>query len=171
MKHLTVLLVFCALAVVAIAACSPDDSEFHSERDMHHGENDFERGPNGGRLLEDGDFAVEVVIAEAGVPPEFHVYAYQGGEPVAASAFDTTIELERLGGIRDVFEFEPEGHYLRGLGVVYEPHSFDVTVSARAGAQQYEWQYDSYEGRTQIEPQVAFPHLPSNGKAISDLKK
>ena len=30
---------------------------------------DYERGPNNGRMLRDGDFAIELAIVEAGVPP------------------------------------------------------------------------------------------------------
>ena len=42
-----------------------------------------ERGPNGGRLLADGDFTLELAIFEAGVPPEFHAWATAGGRPLA----------------------------------------------------------------------------------------
>ena len=114
-----------------------------------------ERGPNGGRLLQEGTFAVEIVIAEAGVPPEFHLYAYEDGVPIAADRFTANIELERLGGVRDAFEFVPEGDYLRGLGVVREPHSFDVVVTATHSGRTYDWRYENHEGRTQISARVA----------------
>ena len=121
----------------------------------HAAEEAAERGPNGGRLLHDGTFAVEIVIAEAGVPPEFHLYAYADGVPVATDRFTANIELERLGGVRDTFEFVPEGDYLRGIGVVREPHSFDVSVAATYGGKTHNWQFESHEGRTQISARVA----------------
>ena len=35
----------------------------------------YERGPHNGRMLRDGNFALEVTIFEDGVPPEYRVYA------------------------------------------------------------------------------------------------
>lgn len=116
---------------------------------------DFERGPNNGRLLRDGGFALEITIFETGVPPEFRVYSYQDDVQIAPDAVGLTIELGRLGDRIDSFEFRPQGELLRGEGIVLEPHSFDVTVIAQYSGNQYRWHYESFEGRTQIEPEVA----------------
>jgi cobalt-zinc-cadmium efflux system membrane fusion protein len=113
------------------------------------------RGPNGGRLLEQGGFAVELVIAEGGIPPEFHLYGYNNGVQLAVDEFSASVELGRLGGIRDTFGFIPEGDYLRGIGVVREPHSFDVYVTAEYAGNSQEWHYESYEGRTSIPERIA----------------
>ena len=118
-------------------------------------EEDYERGPHNGRMLRDGDFALEITISETGVPPEFRVYPYRGGTPIEPGEVDLTIELGRLGGRVDRFEFSPQDELLRGDGVVLEPHSFDVTVKAISGGRNHEWTYESYEGRTQIDAQVA----------------
>ena len=116
---------------------------------------DFERGPHNGRLLRDGDFALEVTIFETGVPPEFRLYPYQNDQPIAPDTVDLTIELGRLGDQVDKFEFYSQGEFLRGDGVVIEPHSFDVTVFARHAGNDSQWHYESYEGRTEIELGVA----------------
>src|SRR5688572_12270582 len=70
--------------------------------DHHHGHDDHEehaveqaKGPHGGRLLEQDDFALELTIFEAGVPPEFRVYAYAGDEPVDPAKVQLQIELIR----------------------------------------------------------------------------
>jgi cobalt-zinc-cadmium efflux system membrane fusion protein len=89
------------------------------------------------------------------VPPEFHIYAYESGEQLDTSQFSASVELERLGGIRDVFDFTPEGGYLRGLGVVAEPHSFDVSVTVTYAGEPRHWQYESHEGRTEITERIA----------------
>ena len=115
----------------------------------------FERGPHNGRLLRDGNFALEVTIFESGVPPEFRFYPYQNDQPIAPDAVDLTIELRRLDDQVDKFEFYSQGEFLRGDGIVIEPHSFDVTVFAQHSGNQSRWHYESYEGRTQIEPDVA----------------
>jgi len=116
---------------------------------------DFERGPHNGRLLRDGDFALEVTIFETGVPPEFRLYPYQNDQLIAPDAVNLTIDLGRLGDQVDKFEFYSEGEFLRGDGIVTEPHSFDVTVYAEHSGSRSQWHYESYEGRTQIEPGVA----------------
>ena len=118
-------------------------------------EGEVARGPNGGRLLEQGDFAVELVIAEGGIPPEFHLYGYNNGVQLAAEDFVASVELGRLGGILDTFGFVPEGDYLRGIGIVREPHSFDVSVTTEYAGISQNWNYESYEGRTSIPDRIA----------------
>lgn len=125
-----------------------------------HGENaDTEetevKGPNGGILLEDDDFAIEVTIFESGTPPEFRLYAYKDGEPLPMESVDATIELVRLGNEIDRFVFEPRDTHLGAEGVVTEPHSFDVNVNAKHAGATYSWSYESHEGRTTIADEVA----------------
>ena len=102
---------------------------------------DFERGPHRGRLLSDGEFRAEVTIYERGVPPQFRVYFYEGAKPLPPGDVTLTIDLARLGGRMDHFEFAPEGDYLVGSGVVEEPHSFDVAVVAQHKGAQHSWKY------------------------------
>ena len=40
-----------------------------------HEEEEAQTGAHGGRLLEDGDFAIELAIFEQGVPPEYRAWA------------------------------------------------------------------------------------------------
>ncbi|MDP1909627.1 MAG: HlyD family secretion protein, partial [Hyphomicrobium sp.] len=40
-------------------------------------EADYERGPHNGRMIRDGNIALEVTIFEDGVPPEYRIYAYR----------------------------------------------------------------------------------------------
>ncbi|MET0239949.1 MAG: efflux RND transporter periplasmic adaptor subunit [Sphingobium sp.] len=143
-----------ALALLAACGGNSAPTEDHAE----HGGADadeFERGPHRGRMLRDGDFAVEMTIFEDGVEPEFHVYAYRKDEPVAPSDVKLDVELRRLGGKVDRFAFAPSQEYLRGNGVVHEPHSFDVKVRAVEGGRTHSWTYASYEGRTTIAAQAA----------------
>jgi cobalt-zinc-cadmium efflux system membrane fusion protein len=118
-------------------------------------EQEFERGKHNGRLLRSGDFALEITIFESGVPPEFHVYAYQGDKPVAPANVGLTVTLKRLGGKTDNFTFKPDKDYLVSSGPVEEPHSFDVVVAASHAGKQHNWSYDSYEGRTVISEKAA----------------
>jgi cobalt-zinc-cadmium efflux system membrane fusion protein len=114
-----------------------------------------EKGPHKGRMLRDGDFAIELAIFESGVPPEFRVWITKGKNAVSPSDVDLNVKLIRLGGVVDDINFRVEGDYLRGDTVIYEPHSFMVSIEANYQGRKYTWQYDNFEGRTLIEDKVA----------------
>lgn len=118
-------------------------------------EGDFERGPHNGRMLRDGDFAIEVTIFETNVPPHYRLYAYQNGQPLKPDEVDVSVELSRLDGEVNRFTFKSESDYLTGSGTVVEPHSFDVKVDARHNGQTRQWTFASYEGRTSIPNAIA----------------
>jgi cobalt-zinc-cadmium efflux system membrane fusion protein len=143
------------VALLATAGCDSQQSHGTDHGDALAAAKDYERGPHGGRMLRDGDFALEITIFENGVAPELRVYPFRNDLPLEPADVELAIELGRLGGRVDRFGFSPQGELLRGDGVVQEPHSFDVMVSAHTAGRDYQWRYDSYEGRTQIEPQVA----------------
>ena len=111
---------------------------------------DFERGPHNGRLLRDGDFALEITIFEDGVPPAFRVYPYVGGAPIDPAGVRLAMAVSRLGGKVDQFVFRAEEEFLSATSSVVEPHSFDVRVSAARGNAASQWAYATYEGRTTI---------------------
>ncbi len=112
------------------------------------------KGPHGGRLLNDGEFATEVTIFERGVPPEFRVFFYDKGKPIDADAVKVSIELHRFGGRVDKIGFAKREDYLLGDKEVVEPHSFDVKVIAEHKGKTSRWEYDSYEGRTTLTPEA-----------------
>jgi len=143
------LVLLIALLLAACDATPPGTSEEHAA------EEEAARGPNGGRLLIDGDFELELAIFEAGVPPEFHAWATAGGSRIEPRDLDLTVELGRLGGETDRIGFTPQNDYLRGNAVVHEPHSFDVTIVARHAGREHRFEYQSYEGRTSIAAEVA----------------
>jgi cobalt-zinc-cadmium efflux system membrane fusion protein len=135
-----------------LAACTDRAEVAVDERSV---EPEAPEGPNGGRLLVDGDFALELLIFESGVPPEYHAWATAAGRPVDPGAVELVVTLERLGGAVDRIEFAPAGAFLRGSRTVTEPHSFDVRVTARHAGASHEWRYASYEGRTTIPAGIA----------------
>jgi len=118
-------------------------------------ETEPEKGPNRGRMLRDGDFAIELSIFETGVPPEFRVWASTDGKAIDPSEVDLNVKLTRLGDGIDDINFYQEGEYLRGDMVIYEPHSFMVSLTAKYQGKTFNWQYDNFEGRTKIAEDVA----------------
>jgi membrane fusion protein, heavy metal efflux system len=126
----------------------------HTSAEGGHGEAAPEaaKGPHGGRLLSEGDFATEVTIFERGVPPEFRVFFYDKNKPLDPAEVKLTIELHRFGGRVDTIGFAKREDYLLGDKEIVEPHSFDVKVIAERGGKTYRWEYDSYEGRTTMTP-------------------
>ncbi len=148
-KHLllTTGIVACLLLSTGCNDKSPDAT---GEPDRAAAAKAYERGPHGGRLLSDGQFQAEITIYERGVPPQFRVYIYDQGQPVAPDGLTLRIDLHRLGGRVDHIRFAPEGDYLVGDQVVEEPHSFDVDVTADRGGTKHTWQYSQTEGRVQL---------------------
>ena len=114
-----------------------------------------EKGPHRGRMLREDDFAIELAIFETGVPPEFRVWASQGGEALPPENVKVSVTLGRLGDGDDQINFRPQEDFLRGDMEIVEPHSFLVTLNAAYGDKRYEWQYDNFEGRTRINADVA----------------
>jgi membrane fusion protein, heavy metal efflux system len=137
------------LAASALTGCG-DRSKPAEEGAHAAAAADYERGPHRGRMLRDGDFAIEMTIFEDGVPPEFHIYAYRKDKPLDPRQVQLSVDLTRLGGKVDRFSFTPQQDYLRGSATVHEPHSFDVKVTAVEGGRRHAWAYASYEGRTTI---------------------
>jgi cobalt-zinc-cadmium efflux system membrane fusion protein len=143
------------LLAALLVACGGTAEQPHDDHGSENAAQEFERGPHRGRLLRDGDFALEITIFESGVPPEFRLFGYLDDKLLPPGSWSATVELHRLDGETNTFAFRPEGEFLRGDGTVEEPHSFDVVVRATRGERQHEWKYASYEGRTTIATAIA----------------
>ncbi len=141
------------ISFLAFAACGDRDARPAGE----HGAAApaVEKGENNGRLLHDKDFTLELAIFETGVPPEYRAWAFVDKKPLPAKDVKLTVSLTRLGNKVDTIRFAPQGDFLRGDSVIYEPHSFIVSIEAVYKGQTHRWKYDSFEGRTRIEPAVA----------------
>ena len=142
------------VALFLVASGCSNDAPATANEAPEEAPADTARGPNNGRLLRDGDFQVELAIFETGVPPEFRAWMTSGGAPVAPDAVELRVTLTRLGAV-DVIEFHPQGDFLRSNSGVHEPHSFSVAVDASYQGRSHRWGYDSFEGRTRIDAEVA----------------
>ncbi|MDB6062915.1 MAG: smmK [Verrucomicrobiaceae bacterium] len=148
-KNLFIARLFAALTLVALTACNnstPPSTE--SKADQHA--SDFERGPHNGRLLRDGELAIEIAIFESGTAPEFRVYATEKSKALNPNEIKLDVELKRFAGVTDHHSFTAKNDYLVSAAEVYEPHSFDVEVNATYQNKKHHWEYATYEGRTTI---------------------
>ncbi len=146
------------LAAMLLAACGREGHD-HADADHAHAEDENEetpRGPHGGRLLEQEGVAVELAIAEEGMPPRFQAWLSRSAAPLPPTAGTVEVRLTRLGGVQEIHQLLPrEDGSLRADTIVGEPHSFDVEVLARIGADALRWAYESHEGRTSIHAAMA----------------
>jgi cobalt-zinc-cadmium efflux system membrane fusion protein len=127
----------------------------HGHGQDHDHDHDADVGPNGGKLLKEDPFQLELVIYEKGTPPHFRVYASHDHKPVDPQDLTVSVELERLGDKVSVFNFKPGPGYLFCEQEVEEPHSFFIKVLAEWKGQKFDWQYSQYEGRLTLPPELA----------------
>jgi cobalt-zinc-cadmium efflux system membrane fusion protein len=149
-----VIVIVAVLLLVWILSTPEHAEDMHVHEHEEHQDAIAATGPHGGRMLEQVGFAVEIVLVEAELYPEFRVYAYRDNQPLDVRQLQLEIELKRTGGRSDHLIFSPQRDYLRS-GIVEEPHSFEVSVSAEHGGNRYTWEYDQFEGRTQIPNDIA----------------
>lgn len=114
-----------------------------------------QKGPHNGRSLKDGDFTVELAIFERGVPPEYRAWASDDEKTIAPKDWQLSVELTRLGGRIDKFNFAAQEDFLRSKTEVEEPHSFDVFVTATYKNKKHQWKFPSYEGRVKLSAVLA----------------
>ncbi|MBY5920664.1 efflux RND transporter periplasmic adaptor subunit [Ferrimonas balearica] len=143
-------LLFAAVALLPGMASAGGNHGHHDD----HEEEAEPKGPNGGTWLQQGEVAVEITLYEHGIEPEMRAYLYRSGTLVSPDQVDLTIELARLGGVVEPMQFYPERDYLVSPQPVREPHSFDVSVRASIAGESYHWEYESHEGRTEIQERM-----------------
>lgn len=160
-------IIFLALTLFVLGACGNASEDAHGHADAHgdehadahgneHGEEAAQKGPHGGRLLEQADYAVELAIAETGTPPKYQAWLTKQGKPLAATAGSVEVHLTRLGEVKEVHVLKPrEDGSLVADSIVGAPHSFDVEVRATINDTALRWTYESHEGRVEIDRGIA----------------
>jgi cobalt-zinc-cadmium efflux system membrane fusion protein len=91
-----------AVLMLGLIGCDGVSHQQNEQAVTGHGdavEAEPSKGPNGGRLLVDGEFALELAIFETGVPPEFRVWVTEGDEPVSPKDVKVRATLTRLGNV------------------------------------------------------------------------
>ncbi len=155
MNRLALIALISILAVGCDSGSMSESDHDHENGHDAHDEEEFERGSHNGRMLREGNVAVELAIYETGVLPEFRAWLYRNGQSLAPSNGTLQVTVDRLGGASEQHAFAVQGDFLQGNLEVYEPHSFRITVQAQVDGTAARWEYDSLEGRTTIARKVA----------------
>jgi cobalt-zinc-cadmium efflux system membrane fusion protein len=74
---------------------------------------------------------------------------------VDPSDFALEVKLTRLGGQLDLIRFTARADHLVSTSSIAEPHSFGVWVEAVHAGERHVWEFESLEGRTRIDPEMA----------------
>jgi membrane fusion protein, heavy metal efflux system len=132
-----------------------EKSHVVANQDSHEAEHmpqaaEIAKGPHGGKLFNQDDFAVEVTIFEKNTPPEFRIYTYQDGKPYESKASDIDVQLTRLGTKSQAISFVRENDYLKSTIEIVEPHSFKVVIDAKNGGKKVQFSYNQIEYRVNI---------------------
>jgi membrane fusion protein, heavy metal efflux system len=144
------------LLAVVPACARRDSSEVESPSEKHAEGDHAERGPHGGRLLDDGTLRVELQIEEdGGMEPEFRAYLFDPkGRTIAPVDGRLHVVLTRFGGRRDSIGFLAEGDRFRAVRPVEEPHSYQAQVVLERKARRHEWRFEQIEYRVQLSPEA-----------------
>ncbi|AWN75904.1 TPA: efflux RND transporter periplasmic adaptor subunit [Legionella pneumophila] len=141
---LTSLILLASLSI--ISACSSEASKEEGKEEQ------IEKGPQGGRLLNKDSISLELVLFSQGMPPHFRAYVYQNNQQIDPKDAKLTMELTRFNHKKENITFVPDGDFLQSNQVIREPHSFDVAAQLTLSGQNYSWNYSNYEGRVELLP-------------------
>ena len=92
-QYLHIRMAAALLFIVPLAACG-GEAEKPAEGEGTFA-SEYEKGPHNGRMLRDGDFAIEVTIFEDGQPPQYRMYPTRGNKPVDPSTVNLAVTLTR----------------------------------------------------------------------------
>jgi cobalt-zinc-cadmium efflux system membrane fusion protein len=126
----------------------------HGDDEHGHGESDEEeqaKGPHGGKLFEEGDFGLEVLLAEDGGDRRFHVYLFNKGKPLPANAAKVSATLTRPDGEKQEISFTAEKDTLKSNTAIAEPHVFEATVAAQTRDEPYLFTFAQEEGKIALD--------------------
>lgn len=131
------------------------DSEKHDDHGDEHGHDEHEdehqaKGPHGGKLFTEEGFSLEILLAEDGGEPRFHIYLFDKDKPLPSTAATVSVTLTRPDGEQQEITFAPEKDYLKSTTPVPEPHVFEATVAAQTASEPYLFSFSEEEGKLEL---------------------
>lgn len=118
----------------------------HGDKE-HHEENEPTKGTHGGQVFTEGDFALEMVLAESNGQARLMAYPTTKGKPLALNTVKLSVTLTRPDGSKQEIGFAPQKDALVSNVAIAEPHVFDATIAAQAGNEPYLFSFAKDEGK------------------------
>lgn len=118
--------------------------------DPEHHATSEKKGPRGGQLFSQGDFDLEVVLAEDAGEARFMVYPGSQGKPVPPTSAKVSAILTRPDGEAQEIAFSPDGEALKSTTAIAEPHVFDAKFSAQTGKEAFVFLFSKEEGKVEL---------------------
>jgi len=118
-------------------------------------EESFPIGEHGGRLFTENGLSVEILFYDRGARPVFRAWAENQDTAIAPGDWQLDVALTRLGEEAEVISFVAEGEFLVSSAAIEEPYSFEVELSARYAGRSFEWEFESFAGRVEINADMA----------------
>jgi membrane fusion protein, heavy metal efflux system len=127
----------------------PADSHGHAAQhdDHEHHEDGPAKGSHGGQLFSEGDFGLEILLAEEGGDPRFKVYLYNKGKWAAPNTAKVSVTLNRPDGSQQEITFAPDKDALKSTMPIAEPHVFEATIAAQSGNEPFLFAFSQAEGK------------------------
>lgn len=125
------------------------DEHGHAHGGDEHGahEEAQAKGPHGGNLFKEGDFSIEIALAEDGGEPRFKAWMFDKDKPLPPSAGTLSITLTRPDGKQQEVGFSADKEGLRSTSVIAEPHIFEATVTVQTPKEPYLFAFQQTEGK------------------------
>ncbi len=136
-------------------AANHDDHSDHGHGDEAAHADEAPRGPHGGLLFTDDNFALELAIHEVGTAPEFRAWFTRDGQPIAPEDVQLNVKLTRPGGQIDEHSFSAAGEFALGAKPVEEPHSFTYAITATHDGRTHRWEHHAPEMQITLPADVA----------------
>ncbi len=119
----------------------------------HPDEEKQAQGPHGGDLFVNGDFELEILLAENGGEPRFRIYRFNQDKLLPPAADKLSMQITRLDGEQQPIDFAPEKDFLQSTQPIEEPHVFEATVVAQNDHQSFQFSLVKEEGKIELTDQ------------------
>jgi cobalt-zinc-cadmium efflux system membrane fusion protein len=118
--------------------------------DTEHHEASAAKGPHGGQLYTEGDFGLEILLAEEQGEARFQVYLSNQGKPLPPTAAKVTVTLKRPDGTKEDIAFAADKDALKSTSSIEEPHVFDATIAAKGVKESFLFNFSKEEGKVEM---------------------
>jgi cobalt-zinc-cadmium efflux system membrane fusion protein len=133
---------------------SSKDPGKHAEEkghaDKEHHADVAAKGPHGGQLFNEGDFGLEIVLAEEKGEARFRIYSSDKGKPLPPAAAKVAVTLNRPDGEKQDIAFAPEKDALLSTASIAEPHVFEATIAAQRDNTRFIFTFRKEEGKIKM---------------------